>query len=137
MLPNSPSVQVGTTATPFAIVINIGPGTATNCSMSPATSLPAAFLYQTTDPVTNAPVGTPNTSVDIAEGASQGFVNLNTESLLVDGNGLVRQTPTYVFSKVLESIHWETPIRVKNKRLLIWHSLRSSRCIKVHSPITC
>ena len=89
VLPNSPSVQVGTTATPFAIVINIGPGTATNCSMSPATSIPAAFLYQTTDPVTNAPVGAPNTSVDIAEGTSQGFVNLNTESLLVNVTALL------------------------------------------------
>jgi hypothetical protein len=121
----------------FATAINIGPGMATSCSMSPEISIPAALLYQTSDPATNAPVGTPNTPLDIPEGASQSFVNLNMESPLVDGNGLVRQTPTYVFSKVLESIRWETPVRVKNKRLLIWHSLRSSRCIKVHSPITC
>jgi hypothetical protein len=60
--------------TAFATVINTGPGTAAGCSISPVTSVPATFLYQTTDPVTNALTGTPNAPVDIAEGAAQTFL---------------------------------------------------------------
>ena len=74
VLPTSRSVQIGDTATVFATVINTGPGTATGCSISPVTSVPATFLYQTTDPATNALTGTPNTPVDIPEGAAQTFL---------------------------------------------------------------
>jgi hypothetical protein len=38
------------------------------------TSVPAAFVFQTTDPTTNALTGTANTPADIAQGASQSFV---------------------------------------------------------------
>ena len=80
VLPTSRSVQIGDTATVFATVINTGPGTATGCSISPVTPVPATFLYQTTDPATNALTGTPNTPADIAEGAAQTFLFAFTPS---------------------------------------------------------
>ena len=74
VLPTSRSTEVGSAATAFASVINTGPGTATGCSINPDTAVPATFLYQTTDPATNALTGTPNTPADIAEGATQTFL---------------------------------------------------------------
>lgn len=74
VLPSSRSAEVGTTVTAFATIINAGPGTATGCSITLATFVSASFLYQTTDPNTNALIGTPNTPVDIADGAAQSFV---------------------------------------------------------------
>jgi hypothetical protein len=38
------------------------------------TPLPASFVYQTSDPITNALTGTPNTPVSIAARAAQSFV---------------------------------------------------------------
>jgi len=67
-------VQVGTPATAFATIINAGPGDAATCSISPAASVPANFVYQTTNPATNAVTGTANTPVTIAQGAAQSFV---------------------------------------------------------------
>jgi hypothetical protein len=72
-LPSSRSVQVGSLASAFATIINTSSSTATACSISPRTSVSADFAYQTTD-AANAPVGTPNTAVDIPAGASQNFV---------------------------------------------------------------
>ena len=40
----------------------------------PQTVIPASFVFQTTDPITNALTGTANTPVDLAQGASQSFV---------------------------------------------------------------
>jgi hypothetical protein len=74
ILPSSRSVQVGAIATVFATVINDGATTASGVSVAPATSIPGSFTYQTTDPATNQPTGTPNSSVDIAPGAAQTFV---------------------------------------------------------------
>jgi hypothetical protein len=74
VLPASRSVQVNATATAFATIINAGAVTATGCSIVAPTSLPVTFVYQTTDPTTNAVTGTPNTPVNIAAGASQSFV---------------------------------------------------------------
>jgi hypothetical protein len=74
VLPSSRSVQVGTPATAFATIINVGAGTATSCSLSPLTSLPATFTFQTTHPATNQVTGTPNSSVDIGAYAAQSFV---------------------------------------------------------------
>ena len=74
VLPSSRSVPVGTTATVFATVINSGAAPANAVNIAPATAIPATFSYQTTDPVTNLPTGTPNTPVTIPPGASQSFV---------------------------------------------------------------
>jgi hypothetical protein len=74
LLPLSRSVQVGIPATTFATIINAGPADAAACTITPATSIPANFLFQTTDPTTNAMTGTTNTPVNIPQGASQSFV---------------------------------------------------------------
>ena len=74
ILPSSRSVQVGGTATAFATIINAGSLPAVSCGISPA-SLPAtSFLYQTTNPATNALTGTPNTPATIQPGASQSYL---------------------------------------------------------------
>lgn len=84
VLPQSRSVEINATATAFATVINAGPGTASTCAIAPQTVIPANFLFQTTDPNTNALAGTANAPADIAQGASQSFV--------------IALTPTVAFS---------------------------------------
>src|SRR5262249_29844412 len=75
VLPSSRSVQVGTPATAFATIINTGMSPATGCQISPGSTLPASFTFQTTDPATNAVTGTVNTPVDIpANNKAQTFV---------------------------------------------------------------
>jgi hypothetical protein len=74
VLPSSRSVQVGASATAFATIINLGPGTAISCGIAPLTNIAANFSYQATNPTTNAVVGSPNTPVNIASGAAQSFV---------------------------------------------------------------
>jgi virginiamycin B lyase len=74
VLPLSRSIEVGATATAFATILNAGPGTASTCTIAPATMIPASFAFQTTDPTTNALTGTANTTADIAQGAGQSFV---------------------------------------------------------------
>ena len=73
-LPASRSVQVGEPATLFATVISTSAETLDNCRIALATPLDATLAYQTTDPVTNTPVGTPNTPVALPANASQSFV---------------------------------------------------------------
>jgi hypothetical protein len=73
VLPASRSVEVGTTASGFATMINAGPGPATTCTIAAATSVPVSFEFQTTDP-TNALTGTPNTPSNIPAGQAQSFV---------------------------------------------------------------
>jgi hypothetical protein len=73
-------VQVGTSATAFATLINAGHGTATCCSLAPATNIPATFVYQTTDPATNAVTGDPNMPVDIPSGQARTFMFAVTPS---------------------------------------------------------
>jgi hypothetical protein len=80
VLPTSRSVEVGATPTAFATMINAGPDNATSCTIAPATSTPASFLYQTTDPSTNALTGTANTPTNIAAGQAQSFVIALTPS---------------------------------------------------------
>ena len=80
VLPLSRSVAVGATATAFATLIDAGPGNAATCSIAPATSIPASFAFQTTDPTTNALTGTANTPVNIVQGAAQSFVIAFTPS---------------------------------------------------------
>jgi hypothetical protein len=74
VLPGSRSVEVGSTATGFASIINSGSTTAVGCSLRPASSVAADFLMQTTDPLTNALIGTPDTPVDIPGGGTQTFL---------------------------------------------------------------
>jgi hypothetical protein len=75
LLPTSRSVQVGQPATFFGTMINASNDTAgSNCTVAPATNIPAGFFFQTTDPATNAPTGTANTPVTIAPGAAQSFL---------------------------------------------------------------
>jgi streptogramin lyase len=74
ILPLSRSVEVGAAATAFATIFNAGPGAGTACAITPETSIPESFLYQTTNPTTNALTGSPNTPVDIPAGTGQSFV---------------------------------------------------------------
>ncbi len=74
ILPESRSIEVGATATAFATMINADTGTAISCGLVPISSVPATFLFQTTDPNTNALTGSPNTRVNIPAGKSQSFV---------------------------------------------------------------
>jgi hypothetical protein len=74
VLPASRSVRVGTPATAFATVINIGHNPAIGCVIGLKTNILAAFNYQTTHPATNQPIGTPNTPVNIAAGGFQTFL---------------------------------------------------------------
>jgi len=74
VLPSSRSVQVPGIATVFASMIAVGTVTATNCSISPITGIPATFVYQTTNPATNALTGSPNTPVNIPAGGLQTFL---------------------------------------------------------------
>jgi hypothetical protein len=74
VLPLSRSVQIGTPATTFATIINAGAVPALGCSIVPAVNLPGNYVYQTTDPATNALTGSPDAPVPIAAGGSQSFV---------------------------------------------------------------
>ena len=71
--PNARTTNVGTVVTAFATIINAGVSAASNCSIQLPAGVPATFLYQTTDPSTNTPTGTPNTPVTIPPGASRSF----------------------------------------------------------------
>jgi len=74
VLPTSRSVEVGTTATAFATLINAGSVTAQGCAVQLPDDLGATFFYQASDPSTNAVVGQRNAPVDIPPGAAQSFV---------------------------------------------------------------
>lgn len=80
ILPSSRSVQLGASATAFATIINLGPGTAFMCGIAPMTNVPASFGYQPTDPATNAVIGSPNTPVSISARLAQSFVFAITPS---------------------------------------------------------
>lgn len=74
VLPVSRSVQVGSTATAFASVLNAGTESARGCKLIPPATFVGAFSFQTTDSATNALTGTPNTPVDVPVNAIQSFV---------------------------------------------------------------
>jgi len=76
VLPFSRAVRIGQTATAFASIANPASsgGSATSCGLVMHGAAPGEFNYQTTDPATNAPVGTANTPVDIPAGGTQSFV---------------------------------------------------------------
>jgi hypothetical protein len=54
------------------------------CTISPLTSLPATFTYQTTDPATNQVTGFGNTPVDIPAGVGQSFIFVLTPTGPID-----------------------------------------------------
>ena len=60
VLPSSRSVQVDTPATAFVTLINSGTSTAVAPWIAPPRGFPAGFSFQTTNPSTNQPIGTPN-----------------------------------------------------------------------------
>ena len=68
VLPTSRSIPVGTLATIFNTVINAGANTAAGLTLSMNPVPAGTFAYQQTDCATNAVVGTPNPSLDLAPG---------------------------------------------------------------------
>jgi hypothetical protein len=81
VLPGIRSVQVGSTATAFATIINSGTSTGVACTIAPSSPVAGtAFSYQTTDKSTNTPTGSPNTAIDIPASGSQTFVMSFTPS---------------------------------------------------------
>ena len=74
VLPASRSVEVGTTATAFATLINVGSTIAQGCELVPPDTLVADFFYQATDSGTNETIGQPNLPAAITSGGSQSFV---------------------------------------------------------------
>ncbi len=93
VLPSSRSVQVGSPATAFATVINAGGSTAAGVCISPRTSIPAGFTFQTTDPHTNAVTGTANTAAAIAPGQGQTFVIASTPTAPFNPTDVVLSLP--------------------------------------------
>ena len=82
VLPTSRTVSVGTTATIFNTVINAGasPATGITLSMNPAPA--GTFVYQQTDCATNAVLGTPDPSLDLAPGGVLCYVLSFTPSTI-------------------------------------------------------
>jgi len=74
VLPSSRSVAVEAPATAFATITNAGDVAAIGCRIDLPTSVAAGFVFQTTDPDTNAVTGTPNSPVTIGPRESQSFV---------------------------------------------------------------
>jgi virginiamycin B lyase len=71
--PNARTAAPGTTVTAFATIINARQTQANACSIALPSGVPATLLYQTTNPSTNTPVGSPNQPVNIPAGGSQSF----------------------------------------------------------------
>jgi hypothetical protein len=84
ILPAARSVQVGETATAFATIINSGTTTALECRIANATAVAATFAFQTTDPATNQPSGSPNALVNIPAGQRQTFLIALTPTTAFD-----------------------------------------------------
>ncbi len=75
VLPGSRSVQVGKTATVFAVMLNSGSATLTDCQIGLSGSAPAglSLAYQQTN-ASNQLIGSPNTPATIAGNGSQNFL---------------------------------------------------------------
>ena len=84
MLPVSRSVQVGHSATAFATVLNPGLTPAYDCGLGIAGMPVGNFLYQATDPVTNAVVGRVNPILDVPAGGAQTYVFAVTPTAVVE-----------------------------------------------------
>ncbi len=80
-LPYTRSVQTGQAATIFTSMINNTGGWLNQCGIAPITPVAGDFVFQTTNPATNALSGTVNTRVDIPPGGLQTFmVGFNTRA---------------------------------------------------------
>lgn len=93
VLPGSRSVQVGDTATIFAAMINTGVASLDSCQVGlPAAVSGLILTYQTTNPATNEPVGTPDTPVTIPGGNGlQTFILSLGGTAPLDASGLALQ----------------------------------------------
>ncbi|WP_421786580.1 reprolysin-like metallopeptidase [Hyphobacterium sp.] len=87
VLPITRTVEVGTTATAFASVINPAAtgSTATACGLRLPGASGSQFSYQTTTSA-NALTGTPDTTTSIAAGATQNFIFSVTSAAAFDDN---------------------------------------------------
>ena len=74
LLPMSRSVEVGTTGTAFASIINTGSEDARGCTINPMDLDLGNYSFQATDPINNQPIGVVNEPVDISAGSTQSFV---------------------------------------------------------------
>jgi hypothetical protein len=74
ILPTARAAQVGSAVSAFATIVNRGSEDAIACRLSPPGTFVGNFLFQTTDPATNLPTGSPNTPVNIPAGQFQTFV---------------------------------------------------------------
>ncbi|MGB8841988.1 MAG: NHL repeat-containing protein [Aliidongia sp.] len=75
VLPSSRAVEVGNVATAFATMINTTAQPLDDCRiLLPGSASTLTLTYQTTNSLTNAPTGAPNTPVIIPAGKSQSFV---------------------------------------------------------------
>jgi len=74
LLPTSRSIMVGNSGNVFATILNAGGATGQNCGITPTSSVPATFSFQTTDPNTNALTGSPNVGANIPPGGGQTYV---------------------------------------------------------------
>jgi hypothetical protein len=73
VLPQSRSVQVGQSATAFAIVLNTTSGNLANCGIALGTSVPSAFSFFQTSPA-NAITGARNAKANIPANGFQNFL---------------------------------------------------------------
>src|SRR5262245_39377266 len=74
VLPSSRSARVGSPVTAFVTVLNPGSAVVRGVGVFLKTPISATLTFQTTDPSTNSPVGTPNTPIDLPPSGRQTFV---------------------------------------------------------------
>jgi len=80
VLPSSRSARVGSPVTAFVTVVNAGSTVVPGVGVFLKTSIPATLTFQTTDPSTNRPIGSPDTPIDLPPSGSQTFVIVLTPS---------------------------------------------------------
>ena len=68
ILPDSRSVQIGGNGSAYATMINAGPDTGYDCTLTLGSDIPATLTSWATDPATNAISSDPNQAVDIPAG---------------------------------------------------------------------
>jgi hypothetical protein len=74
ILPASRSVPPGSNATFFGTIVNAGASAANGVTIARGLPVPVSLSFQETNPVTNTPVGTPDTPVDISPGQFRTFL---------------------------------------------------------------